>query len=704
MTWKNLLYRYLLVLLCAAYQTISWSQDPMALGTEALNSQQYEAAAIQFEAARNEAISKNDSFLKVSASKYLANVLLFINEMDSAFHLVNKTIPLAGEIGDTISLIELINWKSEFLNMKGRYSERIKAYEPILRHLENYESGGELGHDKLYAELFVAFGSIIFAEDRTQSISYINKSIELSTKINDTPKIAYAQNVLASIYLGENNLAKAISAGIEASKYTEDNSPTFQASVYLNIGKCLVEIGNIEKAKNYLQLAEKHSIKYNLNRRLAAINLAYARLYYTTGQNELFTEKLKEAKKYWLPKYGKRFLAQSKSIQLKYFIKNNLRDSVLNNIEVIEHLSALEIDPYTKNNLISSLSNAYLYLGRREKAFRTYQNFAQDSSSFFHSGDSLHYFSFLVRYYEQKNDTPRHLEYLKKKRKLIDKRKEQNRISNIYLLEDEYQQANKERQIAKLETKISIKSLELDNRNKLLGILSGFVLILGFLGFYILKRNQKIKDQNKTIKENEASNKLLLSEIHGRVKESLQTISSLLHMQARDLKNEDAKLAIMEGRNRINSMALIHDHLFLENNQDKIQIKDYFDQLLEYILNSYSTPEREIFLKKEINIDKMPLEQVSAIGLIVNELVSNSLKHAFVGKTHGSLKVGFNETNSHYALSIADDGIGIDPNSERIESGFGSKIIQAFAKKLKATLKRVDNAGTTTILEFPKSI
>jgi len=350
------------------------------------------------------------------------------------------------------------------------------------------------------------------------------------------------------------------------------------------------------------------------------------------------------------------------------------------------------------------LSLAYLFNGQDEKAFQNYQAHANDPTAVFHSGDSLKYYKFLTSYYKKKDNPAKHLNYLKKERALIEKNKAQYQIANIYLLEDEYQQAEKERQIVQLERANNIKAALLTQRNKALGLLSGFTLILGFLGFYILKRNQKIKKQNKTIRENEIANEMLLSEIHGRVKESLQTISSLLHMQARALKNEDAKIAIMEGRNRINSMALIHDHLFLENNQDKIQIKDYFDQLLEYILQSYNTEEREISLEKKINIDKMPLDQVAAIGLIVNELASNSLKHAFTGRTHGVLKVGFEEINGYYALSIEDNGIGIDQNSKRIEKGFGTKIIEAFAKKLKATLNHVNDSGTRTTLRFPKAV
>jgi len=153
------------------------------------------------------------------------------------------------------------------------------------------------------------------------------------------------------------------------------------------------------------------------------------------------------------------------------------------------------------------------------------------------------------------------------------------------------------------------------------------ILLIG-----LLYRNQK---QKKLISIQNDEKDILLREIHHRVKNNLQVISSLLGIQSRSIKDVQAKQAIHEGRARVHSMSLIHQNLYKKDNLTGVDMRVYLNKLSTDLINTYNLSEGQIEIEKDIDELILDVEYVVPIGLIINELISNALKYAFPDQQNG---------------------------------------------------------------------
>ncbi len=170
-----------------------------------------------------------------------------------------------------------------------------------------------------------------------------------------------------------------------------------------------------------------------------------------------------------------------------------------------------------------------------------------------------------------------------------------------------------------------------------------------------------ITGRKKTEEKIEASLKekeVLLKEVHHRVKNNLQIISSLLNLQSNYIQDKEALEVFKESQNRVKSMALIHEKLYQSGNLSQINIRDYIKDLSAKLFASYRHDAKNI--KLNLNVEEIFLEvdKCIAVGLILNELISNALKHAFANKTGGELGISFFKDDSKLILEISDNGIG----------------------------------------------
>ena len=212
------------------------------------------------------------------------------------------------------------------------------------------------------------------------------------------------------------------------------------------------------------------------------------------------------------------------------------------------------------------------------------------------------------------------------------------------------------------------------------------------------------KMMEEQIKNSLAEKGLLLKEIHHRVKNNLQIIISLFNLQSSYVKDSHAFKALKEGQDRIKSMALIHERFYESEGMTRIDFDDYIKRLTENLFLSFHIDFEKI--KLVINADKIALDIDSAVpcGLIVNELISNSLKHAFINNGHGQITIDFHLTDSKkYRLEISDDGIGLPEyfNIHTTES-LGMQLVTALADQLDGTIEADLRSGTKFIIEFGK--
>ncbi len=196
---------------------------------------------------------------------------------------------------------------------------------------------------------------------------------------------------------------------------------------------------------------------------------------------------------------------------------------------------------------------------------------------------------------------------------------------------------------------------------------------------------------------------VLIREIHHRVKNNLQVISSLLDLQSLSIKDSKASEAIKESRNRVFSMALIHQNLYKKENFVGIEMSDYIDKLVQNLFHSYKPDENSVELETDIDPLLLDVEMVIPIGLVLNELISNSLKYAFKDNNHGKLQIALKSSESGILLKVKDNGVGFPFGMNVFTSdSFGYKLVKAFAKKLKAKLEVFNDNGACTLLHIRK--
>lgn len=233
-------------------------------------------------------------------------------------------------------------------------------------------------------------------------------------------------------------------------------------------------------------------------------------------------------------------------------------------------------------------------------------------------------------------------------------------------------------------------------------LISGGLLILLF-GFAIFFMYRKQRSKNVLIEKQSEDLQMLMKEIHHRVKNNLQVISSLLDLQSLTIKDRQASEAIKESRNRVYSMALIHQNLYKEENVIGIEMNDYINKLVQSLFQSYNSGGNKILLKTDIDHLLLDVDMVIPIGLVLNELISNSLKYAFHNTNSGSLHITFKKNEEGMLLKVQDNGAGFPQGMNVFQnSSFGYKLVKAFAQKLKAKLEVYNDNGACILLHIKK--
>ena len=235
----------------------------------------------------------------------------------------------------------------------------------------------------------------------------------------------------------------------------------------------------------------------------------------------------------------------------------------------------------------------------------------------------------------------------------------------------------------------------------LTGLLMSLVLAIMFL-LQKNKNNKVLAIKNDLIRETMLEKDTLLREIHHRVKNNLQVISSLLSMQGRFTNDPNIESAIRDGKDRVKSMSLIHQNLYQKDNFKGVDIQDYFTKLFKSLFSSYNINPDKINLNINIAPISLDVDSIVPIGLVVNELVSNSLKHAFPDQRAGNISVSLTEDVDKILLIVQDDGIGIDMDQLEDNESIGYTLIETFKNKLNANVEISGDAGTKISLQIKK--
>lgn len=249
----------------------------------------------------------------------------------------------------------------------------------------------------------------------------------------------------------------------------------------------------------------------------------------------------------------------------------------------------------------------------------------------------------------------------------------------------------------------NVVPVESKNMFALFSILFSVYLLGGVIGKNLLKAHNEL---HKTRNENEARIKekdTLLKEIHHRVKNNLQTVSSLLSLQSRSIEEPRIKNLIKSSQNRVISMAMVHEMLYMRHDLSKIEYKTYVEELSDYLLRSFKGSENNITLNIIIPDVKLGIDTAIPLGLLINEVITNALKYGIKDNDEGEIHIELQKSNSKdYVLYIGDNGKGFPETiSHKNTKSLGLKLIHNLARQLKGSINRdMSKKGTNYIVKF----
>ena len=220
-----------------------------------------------------------------------------------------------------------------------------------------------------------------------------------------------------------------------------------------------------------------------------------------------------------------------------------------------------------------------------------------------------------------------------------------------------------------------------------------FVKIHEFSYNKLLDINKELINQNKTIEQQNLENKTLVKEIHHRVKNNLQIIISLLRLQKSEMKSVEVKEQLSHAISRIMVMSLIHNKLYVSTELESIEYSSYIQDLAEEIKFLFEDS-NETDIQVDINVDKIGLKTIIPLGLLINELVTNSLKHAFLSAENSKIMIEVNSVNDNkFDFIYLDNGKWKPPNPNSVN--FGTELLVVLTEQLDGEFKReFDENGT----------
>ncbi|ARV11577.1 hypothetical protein BTO09_04140 [Gilvibacter sp. SZ-19] len=629
--------------------------------------------------------------------KLTPNLRIFLFGFTSFLLTVSTADAQAPDPNDLARKIDSVLALDEELVLQAAYDltrSYIRAEDPLAVH-RMFDSitdapAIELSSNLNFAPFYLRKG------DTKNSLALRKRSLELAEMVENDPKIFDALMSLSSHYI---NVAKADSAALytnRAEAVLVRNKDRFYDSyemVYRMRADIAHILGNYKQQGEYLEKAwEVIADNPNHPRRGFLLFLITDFFRQTDDLDKLayFTEELSAYYK------EKTINTPDFHLPIDQILLGDYSDKAVANLERIVRKS----DSLNNFNALSvctiALSRAYLKNGEPEKAIPYLKNAIKrlKDANYLYSNTGER--QMLREIYLATDNYKGAYEILMDQKIMEDSLRNSEILSKIADYEVKYQTQQKELELQQTAA----------NKKILTSLLwaGGIVLLLVLYFLYKNRqKNKKLAKQKQLLETTLDEKNVLLKEIHHRVKNSFQIVSSLLYLQSESIDDKEAQLAIKEAQNRVRSMVLIHQKLYNKDQLVGINTKEYFEDLTRDIFESHQFSNKPIRYATDIKPMVLDIETITPIGLILNELITNVLKHAFPEVDDQSeMQLRFDKKGDALVLELQDNGQGMP--EEVAESSFGIKLMKALSKKLKAdlTFKPGPKQGTLASLEITK--
>lgn len=541
-----------------------------------------------------------------------------------------------------------------------------------------------------------------------KAIEYYLRSLALKKSINDQKGIASVYNNLGGIYDNKGNSPKALEYYLKALKIRETKYPNDLKGLSIslnNVGQSYYNQGDTEKAQFYFQESLEINPKAKDNYAKAAILNNIGVIYSLQDDFEnafiFFEKSLKIKQKIGdqngrvisLNSIGGLYKEQGKYDEaLEYFNKalnisqeNNNKDGLSRTLNNLAEVSYLKGD-FIQANEFGSES---MFLAKSLQKPLLISDAA----------------NILNKIYKKEGNWSDALSMLELHIKMRDSINNKETEKDIIKQKAAYDLSKKEHEIELLSAQNEVHTLKLKENKTLVYFITAaflFTLVLAIAIYYGNQKKQVINElleqQKEEISSQHEEKAIMLKEIHHRVKNNLQVVNSLLRFQSRNIEDKKILEMFEKAQKRVLSMAMLHEKMYRSDDLKHINIKEHFTHLIEDLIENYTVDKK---IELDVKIDDIPIDimVLTPLGLIISELITNSIKYGFPNKIEGQVNVSLKQlTSEKIELIISDNGIGYNP--DEINDGLGTKLVKMYAKQLNGKLKKLNQIGTAYKLVF----
>ena len=506
----------------------------------------------------------------------------------------------------------------------------------------------------------------------SEAANYALQSLKLGEELKDKKAIALAYSDLSNLFWKQSKFEKGVEYGLRSENIFKNRNIKdldYSFTLYV-VGNNYLALKAHSKALQYYKKAIEMSQQYGFYNNLADAYISLVDLHTILKQYKKAEEAAANAIKY-AERLENNFLLMRAWLSVGKLQNLTKRPQIaIQSLQTCLKVATPAFgDEYFLNQVYKELGKAYAATGDFQNAHRAFLQYDQLKDSVFTAE--------------------------------ADRR--------VAELQTQFEVAQKEATIEAQQTALQ-QQKQLQWRTY--GVVALLAIILaGLYGNYRNNRrtsrqleilNKDLELKNKQLDKRNAENELLLKEIHHRVKNNLEVVSSLLALQAAQINDPHVQALMLASQNRVQSMGILHQKLYEGKNLAHLEMKNYFVNLGESLLDSYNETTR-VKVECEMKEIELDLDTALSVGLIANELVTNSLKYAFpkgqTGKISLTLK---NAKKQMLELRVADDGIGKAANNKPEGTGFGTKLVALLIRQLEGQMQQNTDNGTVISIQFAR--
>jgi len=559
-----------------------------------------------------------------------------------------------------------------YYDKKGDYARALEYQRKAIAEAQH------IGNQELEITSLNAIGSIYNAQgDYTKALEYYIRSTTIADASGNLVKAVESYGNMGIVQNALGDHSKALEHYLKALRLSKTvHNKSAEAYQYLNLVSVLSKLGRFDEAMNYARLDLQLRREMNDVRGLGYAYSSIGGLYKKNGDLRNALANYRQGLK-----YGEQIGYQLQISRSHLDIGELLLDDKQPKPARVHFQDAL--GTATGIGALQEISRSYLGLARTSKEL----------------GEMAQAYDYMILY-TKANDSLITLDRNKQTARMQAQFETKEKETKISSLEKE----------ARLNEKVNRQNVMVRNL-----VLAGLILLLCLAvllysrvrlkqhnNALLLIKNQEIEEKSILVQRSLEEKETLLREIHHRVKNNLQIISSLLNIQAEKVNDKNVISSIQEGQSRVQAMSLIHQNLYQSENLNNVEIENYLKQLVEYLSNMFTGKDRSISVNVEAKNIRFDVDTAIPLGLIVNELVSNAYKYAFEKKPGGQITIEIRPVDSaNYQLRVADDGVGLPLafNPEKSNS-LGLKLVKLLSKQLKGSFTFESLQGACFLVQF----